>query len=71
MVKVEKSTITMTRGDTLRIALELTKNGEPFTPGAGDKIRFAMKRKITDAECIIKKEISIIKRKNFYIKNIF
>lgn len=34
--------ITLTRGDTLTLTVELTKDGEPYTPEAGDVIRFAL-----------------------------
>lgn len=34
--------IELTRGDTLSLQLELTKNGEPYAPEEGDSIRFAI-----------------------------
>lgn len=34
--------ITLTRGDTLTLTVELTKDGEPYTPESGDVIRFAL-----------------------------
>ena len=34
--------ITLTRGDTLTLTVELTKDGEPYTPEQGDVIRFAL-----------------------------
>ena len=47
---IENNDITLTRGDTLILNLNLTKNGEPFTPEEGSTIRFAMKRKYTDPD---------------------
>ena len=36
--------IILTRGDTLTLTVELTKDGEPYTPEQGDVIRFALSR---------------------------
>lgn len=36
--------ITLTRGDTLTLTVELTKDGEPYTPEEGDVIRFALSK---------------------------
>jgi hypothetical protein len=58
MVNIQGSTITLTRGDTLRVSLELTDHtGNIYTPNEGDHIRFAMKRKYNDAEPLILKTI--------------
>lgn len=43
MHKIYGNNITLTRGDTLIVKIELTKNGEPYTPADGDLIRFALK----------------------------
>lgn len=37
--------ITLTRGDTLRLNVEIMKDGEAYKPVAGDSVRFALKRK--------------------------
>lgn len=37
----DKNNITLTRGDTLTIEIELEKDGEAYTPESGDVIRFA------------------------------
>ena len=59
MHKIEGTTITLTRGDTLFIELEITKDGEAYVPAEGDKIRFAMKMKYKDpdADVLINKQI--------------
>ena len=44
-VKITDNKITMTRGDTLRAAVSMTRGGEPYTPVNGDAVRFAMKNK--------------------------
>lgn len=36
--------IMLTRGDTLTLTVELTKDGEPYIPEEGDVIRFAVSR---------------------------
>lgn len=50
MIKIEGTTITMTRGDTLRALIEIKRNGEIYTPVAGDEIRFALKHPIFNAK---------------------
>lgn len=48
--------ITMTRGDTFKATVTMeTASGEIYAPAAGDVIRFAMKKKITDATALITK----------------
>ena len=44
-VEIKGNKITMTRGDTLRVAVGMTRDGEPYTPVEGDTVRFAMKNK--------------------------
>lgn len=36
--------ITLTRGDTLTLTVELTKDGETYVPEEGDVIRFALSK---------------------------
>ena len=43
-VSVSGTTITMTRGDTLRVTVGMKKNGEPYTPDPAEHVRFAAKR---------------------------
>lgn len=43
MIKVSGTKIQMTRGDTLRVLVNLTKDGEPYEPQEGDSVRFAMR----------------------------
>lgn len=58
MISIDNTTITMTRGDTLNVQLTLSyDDGSEYTPQSGDKIRFALKKHYSDAECIIKKDI--------------
>ena len=51
--------ISLTRGDSLYLDVSFTANGEPYVPSEGDSVRFAMKRNIEDAECLINKRIPI------------
>ena len=54
MVKVEGTTITMTRGDTARISVFITDaEGEPYDPGEQDVVRFAMKKDYKDEQPLI------------------
>lgn len=43
MYKVEGTTITMTRGDTLLVQVGIIRDDTPYTPVAGDSVRFAVK----------------------------
>lgn len=57
-LKLTGTTIAMTRGDTVKLQLELIDSeGEVYTPQAGDVIRFAMKENYDDAEPLIFKVI--------------
>ena len=58
-VKVDGDNISLTRGDTLILNISITKNNDAYTPNNGDKVRFALKRTLRDAEPIIIKNIEI------------
>lgn len=52
--------IVLTRGDTLTLTVELTKDGEPYTPEEGDVIRFAVSNAYKTQfgyECLISRTI--------------
>lgn len=51
----------MTRGDTERITISIIdeNTGEPYVPLEGDSLRFAMKKRYSDDEIILRKEIPI------------
>lgn len=54
MFKIEESTIYLTRGDSALIKLTLyDANGDLYTPDPADKIRFAMKKRMSDAEAVL------------------
>lgn len=58
MVNIEGNRITMVRGDTAKITVDITDtDGTPYVPLAGDSIRFAVKRRYTDSQVLILKEI--------------
>ena len=50
MVKINGTTIIMTRGDTLVLQIEATQDGEPYVPEEGDSMRFAMKTSRMNAQ---------------------
>lgn len=63
-VTVKKNTITMTRGDTVDITINIEdEKGEPYIPVEGDVIRFAAKKSYADESPIILKDIPIDTRK--------
>lgn len=58
MVKVEGTTITMTRGDTLRVKISIKKqDGEVYTPTSSDSITFTAKKNYATDEIVIQKDI--------------
>lgn len=59
MHTINGTDIMLTRGDSLYVDISITKNGEEYIPREGDKVRFAMKRKYSDANVLINKEIPI------------
>lgn len=60
MFKINGTTMTLTRGDTAFITVQMyDSDGETYTPSDGDTIYFNVKRKYTDASTIIKKEVPL------------
>lgn len=61
MLSIKDWTITMTRGDTVRIDLTIKVRGtsEPYTPQEGDIIKFTVKADYADEEPLITKYIAI------------
>ena len=58
MVRINGNTITITRGDTLDATLELfTGDGAPYEAQEGDSIRFALKRRYSDKDVLLLKDI--------------
>lgn len=49
MVTVTGNSITMTRGDTLRLQVGINIDGEAYTPEANDTVRFAVKHQTMNA----------------------
>lgn len=49
-VKIQGNKIHLTRGDTLRVTVIITQDGEPYVPINGDSIRFALKKKVDDPD---------------------
>lgn len=47
---VNGNKITLTRGDTLRLKVSITKDGEEYTPVDGDVVRFALKHRDKNAD---------------------
>ena len=45
MIKINGTTITMTRGDTLVVEVGIMRGNEAYVPQEGDTVRFAMKNK--------------------------
>lgn len=57
MTKIEGNTITITRGDTLIVGIDILKNGEPYELKDSDVVRFAVKHRYSDKQCLIKQII--------------
>lgn len=57
---VQKTTITLTRGDTFEVQVFINdKEGNRYTPQEGDRVQFGVKHEYEDAECVIFKEVPI------------
>ena len=50
--------ISLTRGDTLRLAIDIYDNNNIYTPSKNDSIRFAMKKTYASNVILIHKDIS-------------
>lgn len=61
MVSVDANNkITMTRGDTLRQYIRMVDVlGNEYLPSPTDRIIFSVKRRYSDDECVIQKEVPI------------
>lgn len=58
MIKIDGTTISMTRGDTLRVIVSMEQDDyTEYLPVEGETLLFAMKRKYSDAEPLITKNI--------------
>lgn len=62
MLKIENNTISLTRGDSMIVTIDLKNNcGEAWVPEPGDSVRFVMKSpQALDSEPLIEKSISTI-----------
>lgn len=59
MFTINDNNISLTRGDTLFLTVNLTdSDGDPYVPSEGDRIRLAMKRRINSSDLVMLKEIS-------------
>lgn len=63
MLSIDKNNnISLTRGDTMTLTLELKKDGQPYAPDAGDVIRFALSSEYmtdTSYEFILEKNVPL------------
>lgn len=64
MLKVKGTTVTHTRGDTANLQVRIFKKNqagerEPYTPEAGDTVRFALSDHYDDETPLILKDIDI------------
>ena len=66
MYTINGTTISMTRGDTLIVQVQIYRDGQAYTPENGDAVRFALKQRLNaagtgfvPAEPLILKDIPI------------
>lgn len=61
MYSIKNSDIFLTRGDSLFLQINLTKDGESYAPEEGSSVRFAMKAKYSDPDekIVLVKQIPI------------
>ena len=58
MFGVHGSRITLTRGDSALLAIDLYKDNMKYSLQEGDVVRFALKKNIDDNACLIRKELT-------------
>ena len=58
-VKIQGNVIRLTRGDSLRVTVGITQDGETYTPSEGDSIRFALKKDFNDLNPLVIRNIPI------------
>ena len=56
-IKIQGNKIHLTRGDSLRVTVNITQDGEPYTPVVGDSVRFALKKDFDDTEPLVLRDI--------------
>lgn len=60
MITIKGTTINLTRGDTLKLRLNLSDSeGVPYTPSDDDIVMFGMKKSYLDTECLIEKVVPV------------
>ena len=58
MLKVSNGVVTLTRGDTARLSVDLTgQDGTAYEMAAGDTLVLTVKRSAADADALISKEL--------------
>lgn len=57
--KIQGNRIYLTRGDSLRVTVEITQDGETYTPAEGDSVRFALKKDLDETTPLILRDIPI------------
>ncbi len=57
MLKIDRQTITLTRGDSARISLGITRDGSDYDYST-DAVVFSVKRSTDDAEYVFQKEVT-------------
>lgn len=58
MYRVNGTRITLTRGDTAFLEVDLYKDKEVYVLQDGDVVRFAIKKDTKDENCLIRKELT-------------
>lgn len=56
---INGTTISLTRGDTLILGINVYSNETPYVPKEGDVIRFAMKTSMLSDEVLINKQVDL------------
>jgi hypothetical protein len=56
---INGNAISLTRGDSLILHVNVMQNDEPYVPQEGDVIRFALKKNVNDENVLILKDIDL------------
>lgn len=58
MIHIVNDDITLSKGNSLVVNIELFDGDEPYTPEAGERLIFSLKRAINDDEYVMQKDIT-------------
>lgn len=68
MFEVHGTRITLTRGDSALLAIDLYKDDELYVLQDGDVVRFALKQYTEEENCLVRKPLTVDAEGNFILE---